>query len=109
MLAKINLLQLGTALLGPHTNQVVANLNDHCLRIAVNEDNQYPWHSHPDSDELFVVLNGHLRLELVDGSCIDLYPQDCYCVPRGVVHRTQALGRTVNLCYELATATTVFV
>jgi mannose-6-phosphate isomerase-like protein (cupin superfamily) len=56
-----------------------------------------------------VVLNGHLRLELVDGSCIDLYPQDCYCVPRGVVHRTQALGRTVNLCYELATATTVFV
>ena len=89
-----------------HHNVVLANVNDHCLRIAVFEG-EYRWHNHPGSDELFVVVKGALEIDL-EGRSILLKPGQAHLVPAGVTHRTRARNLTVNLCFERAAAETVF-
>ena len=91
-----------------YRNQVLLQVNQHCLRLGVLSG-QYPWHSHPKSDELFLVLEGSLVIELADGAVLTLGPRQTVTVPAGVVHRTRGEGRTVNLCVEVVAAETVFV
>ena len=47
------------------------------------------WHSHPDTDDFFLVLKGKLTIELRDGE-VRLGPGDLYVVPKGVEHRPVA-------------------
>jgi hypothetical protein len=42
-----------------YRNQVLSQVNGSCLRLGVLEG-QYPWHQHPHSDELFLVVEGSL-------------------------------------------------
>jgi mannose-6-phosphate isomerase-like protein (cupin superfamily) len=71
-------------------------------------EGQYPWHSHPASDELFLVLEGTLVIDLAGGRELRLRPGQAAVVPAGVVHRTRGEGRTVNLCVEGLAAATEF-
>ena len=91
-----------------YRNLVLCQVNQHCLRLAVIEG-QYPWHSHPASDELFLVLEGTLVIELADHRELRLRPGQAVVVPAGMVHRTRGEGRTVNLCVEDLAAATQFV
>jgi mannose-6-phosphate isomerase-like protein (cupin superfamily) len=43
------------------------------------------WHTHPDTDDLFFVVNGHLTIQLRDRN-VELGPGDLFVVPRGVEH-----------------------
>ena len=87
---------------------VVSGVNQHCLRLAVFDD-IYPWHHHPASDELFLVVEGCLIIDLSDGRTLRLGPWQTATVPAGTIHRTRTEGRTVNLCFEALGAATVFV
>ena len=91
-----------------YRNQVLADVNADCMRLAVFEG-EYRWHQHPDSDELFLVIAGRLQIDLVGGRCLDLTPWQSVVIPAGTVHRTRAIGRTVNVTYERRGAQTVFV
>jgi mannose-6-phosphate isomerase-like protein (cupin superfamily) len=91
-----------------YRNQVLLQVNQHCLRLGVLRG-QYPWHVHPKSDELFLVLEGSLAIELADGTALTLGPNQAVTVPAGVVHRTRGDGRTVNVCMEALAAETVLV
>jgi mannose-6-phosphate isomerase-like protein (cupin superfamily) len=91
-----------------YRNQVLSQVNTSCLRLGVLTG-EYPWHQHPRSDELFVVMEGRLEIELADGRTLRLEPWQSVVVPAGTIHRTRGLGRTVNLCFEAAAAETVFV
>jgi mannose-6-phosphate isomerase-like protein (cupin superfamily) len=104
-----NLSLISTAIKDQHKNFVIANVNDHCMRLAVMDEKTYPWHTHPDSDELFLILEGELVIEFNDEPSVRLNSGDFHKVPAGKVHRTIAVGRTVNLCFESTVAETVFV
>ena len=91
-----------------YRNQVLNQVNTSCLRLGVLTGD-YPWHQHPQSDELFLVMEGRLEIELADGRTLRLGPWQGVVVPAGTVHRTRGLGRTVNLCVEAMAAETVFV
>ena len=91
-----------------YRNQVLARVSTSCLRLAVLSG-EYPWHQHPHSDELFLVVEGLLEIELTDGRTLRLKPWQSVVVPAGAVHRTRGVGRTVNLCVEDLAADTVFV
>ena len=91
-----------------YENQVLCRINTSCLRLAVI-DGQYPWHQHPRSDELFLVVEGTLEIELADGRSLRLQPWQAVVVPAGQIHRTRGIGRTVNLCFEDLSADTIFV
>ena len=91
-----------------YRNQVISQVNTSCLRLAVLSGD-YPWHQHPGSDELFLVMEGQFEIELADGRILKLGPWQSVVVPAGTVHRTRGVGRTVNLTFETVAAETVFV
>jgi mannose-6-phosphate isomerase-like protein (cupin superfamily) len=103
----IDLAAEGAAVTEQYRNMVINRVNDSCLRLAVF-DEAYRWHYHPASDELFVVVSGCLAIDLEDNRELRLQPWQCVTIPAMTVHRTRALGRTINLCFEKLGAETVF-
>jgi len=103
-----NLLALSQPVKEQRKNWLLDEVNENCLRMAVMTG-EFPWHHHPGSAELFIVLEGRLHIDLADGITVTLDPFDMYTVPAGIVHRTRADVRTVNLCFEHSQADTVFV
>lgn len=91
-----------------YDNFILENINDHCLRIAVMQG-EYRWHYHNDTDELFVVLEGELKIEIKNNETVFVKPGEFIKIPSGIVHKTSAAGRTVNLCFEKNADDTVFV
>jgi mannose-6-phosphate isomerase-like protein (cupin superfamily) len=97
-----------TAVTERYRNQVLVDVNTDCMRLAVFEG-EYRWHHHPDSDELFLVVAGRLQIDLAHGKRLELTEWQSVVIPAGTVHRTRAIGRTVNLTCEKSGAQTVFV
>ncbi|MET3963812.1 mannose-6-phosphate isomerase-like protein (cupin superfamily) [Marmoricola sp. OAE513] len=62
----------------------VATLNDYEIKV-VKIQGEFVWHTHDDTDELFLVLSGTLTIQLRDGDVV-LGPGQLYVVPRGVEH-----------------------
>ncbi|MFC5677320.1 cupin domain-containing protein [Aeromicrobium endophyticum] len=87
----------------------LAVVNDTEIRLAKAEGD-YVWHRHPDSDEFFVVLEGHLRIDLRDEDGqrrVELSALDSYLVPRGVEHRpSSSHGASIITVDRTGTATT---
>jgi mannose-6-phosphate isomerase-like protein (cupin superfamily) len=106
-LSVVNLAAEGAASTETYRNVVINQVNESCLRLSTFEGN-YPWHFHPGSDELFVVVDGQLAIDLADGTTLQLKPWDMVTIPAGTVHRTRALPRAVNLCFEHFAAETIF-
>ena len=104
----VDLAAEGAAVTAQYRNMVINQVNDHCLRLAVF-DEVYGWHYHPTSDELFVVVSGCLVIDLQGDRELRLLPWQCTTIPATTIHRTRALGRTVNLCFEKLAAETIFV
>jgi mannose-6-phosphate isomerase-like protein (cupin superfamily) len=91
-----------------YRNDVLSNVNNDCMRLAVFEE-EYRWHHHPDSDELFLVVDGKLQIDFAGKDTVELTEWQYVVVPAGTVHRTRAIGRTVNITFEKHGARTVFV
>jgi mannose-6-phosphate isomerase-like protein (cupin superfamily) len=79
--------------------RLVATVNDHDVKVAKIKG-EFIWHAHPNSDELFLVLDGELTIELRDGE-VALGPRDMYVVPKGVEHRPVATVETSIMMVEL--------
>jgi mannose-6-phosphate isomerase-like protein (cupin superfamily) len=89
-----------------YKNYPIADVNDHVVRISIMTQ-PYHWHSHPNSDEAFLVIEGGLIIEFESGGEIQLAPGQMVTVARGVRHRTRPLGgRSVNLTFEAANSET---
>ena len=89
----------------PWWNQTLCQVNDCVARVGVFHG-EFHWHKHDREDELFLVLDGKLLLDLEeDGErrTVELESRQGLMVPKGVVHRTRALTRTVVLMVEAAT------
>jgi len=68
--------------------RVVAELNDYQFKLAKLRG-EFVWHSHPATDEAFLVLAGELEIAFRDG-VRRLLPGDLCVVPRGVEHQPRA-------------------
>ena len=71
--------------------KVIARLNGYEVKV-VKIEGEFVWHTHDDTDELFLVVDGQLTIQLRDGD-VSLGPGQLYVVPRGVEHCP--LGRGV--------------
>ena len=70
------------------TPKIVAQVNDTQVKLAKIQGT-FDWHSHEAEDELFLVLEGRLKLEFRDRDVWLEKGQLCV-VPRGVEHRPVA-------------------
>ena len=68
--------------------KIVSRFNGHDVMV-VKLKGEFVWHSHPETDDFFLVLSGNLTIQLRDGEA-RLRPGDLYVVPRGVEHRPVA-------------------
>ena len=66
----------------------LTSVNDYDVKVA-KVQGEFVWHTHPDTDELFLVVAGELVIQLRDGD-VTLGPGDTYVVPRGVEHCPKA-------------------
>ena len=64
--------------------KIVGYYNDNKILVAKIRG-EFVWHSHPDTDDLFLVVSGRLTIQLRDGD-VELGPGELYVVPRGVEH-----------------------
>ena len=81
-------------------NQTLCQVNGSVVRMAVVQG-EYHWHKHDADDEFFYVVEGRFLIDLEDRT-VELAPRQGFVVPKGVVHRTRALERTVILMVENA-------
>lgn len=69
--------------------KVVARLNDYEIKL-VRLKGEFVWHTHEETDELFLVIDGSLTIQLREDSGVEqsvvLGPGQLYVVPRGVEH-----------------------
>jgi mannose-6-phosphate isomerase-like protein (cupin superfamily) len=88
MRGKVNLAEKLASFDEAFQPRIVAYYNDNKVQVAKTRG-EFVWHSHPDTDDLFLVLAGRLTIELRDRT-VELEQGDLYVVPRGVEHRPRA-------------------
>ncbi len=70
------------------TPKVIAEMNDYQFKL-VKIQGEFVWHDHPDTDEVFIVLEGNMRIEFEDQT-IELSEGEMLVVPKGVRHKPVA-------------------
>ena len=89
----------------PWQPRTVAVLNDYDVRV-VRTHGEFTRHSHPETDEVFLVLSGSLTIRMDDGE-VTLGPRQLYVVPKGTPHQPySADGAEVLLVEPSATVNT---
>src|SRR5206468_12873277 len=78
--------------------KIVGEVND-CQVKLVKLAGEFVWHRHEKEDELFLVLEGSLRMRFRDGETA-LGPGELIIVPRGVEHLPVAEEECHVLLFE---------
>ena len=65
--------------------QIIAEMNDYQFKI-VKLKGDFIWHDHPETDEAFLVIDGHLRIDFPDDA-VDIGPGEMFIVPKGTRHK----------------------
>lgn len=80
--------------------KIIAQVNDFHVR-AVKIEGDFVWHKHDDTDEMFFVIDGCLRISFRDGD-VTLNAGELFVVPRGVEHKPSAAQECQVLLLEAA-------
>lgn len=83
--AAINLAQKFSLFSEQWQPKVIAAMNDYQFKL-VKLQGDFIWHKHSDTDETFIVIEGHLRIDLRDGA-VQIGPGELFVVPKGVEHK----------------------
>lgn len=81
------------------SQRIVGRANGQMFKVAKGLG-ETRWHKHDDQDELFLLIKGHMTVQLRDGD-VELYENDLYVVPRGVEHCPRANGEVEFLIVGL--------
>ena len=81
----------------PH---IVAEYNGNDVMV-VKVQGEFNWHSHPGTDDFFMVLKGEVDIELRDRT-ITVKAGEIYIVPAGVEHRPVAKAEAHLMIIEPA-------
>lgn len=80
--------------------KVIGQFNGHDLMV-VKVEGEFVWHSHPDTDDLFLVVKGEIDIEMRDET-VTLREGEMFVVPKGVEHRPVARSEAHLLLIEPA-------
>lgn len=65
--------------------KIVAQMNDYHFKL-VKLQGDFVWHSHADTDEVFIVIEGEMVIEFRDGR-VTLQSGEMFVIPKGVEHK----------------------
>jgi mannose-6-phosphate isomerase-like protein (cupin superfamily) len=83
---KINISEKFTKLpAGDYAVGVIAKMNDYEFKI-VKFKGDFVWHSHPDTDETFIIVEGTLVMNFHDRK-VEVQAGEMIVIPKGVEHK----------------------
>ncbi len=65
--------------------RIIAQMNNYHFKL-VKAEGEFVWHSHAETDEVFMILNGRLTIEFRDGR-VNLEAGEMFVIPKGVEHK----------------------
>jgi mannose-6-phosphate isomerase-like protein (cupin superfamily) len=68
-----------------HAYKLAAQMNDYHFKL-VRMNREFIWHSHPETDEVFMVIDGQLRIDLRDET-LSLTKGEMVVIPKGIEHK----------------------
>jgi mannose-6-phosphate isomerase-like protein (cupin superfamily) len=80
--------------------RIIAQLNDYHFKLA-KVQGEFIWHDHPETDEVFIVVKGHLDILFRDGG-VSLIEGEMFVVPKGMEHKPVAESECHILLIEPA-------
>ena len=80
--------QIAASLTELWSPRVIGEVDDAYIKVA-KVHGSLAWHSHDNEDELFLILKGHLRIEMESGN-VELGEGEMFIVPKGVRHNPVA-------------------
>ena len=80
------------------SQRVIAEMNDYQFKLAKLEGD-FLWHEHADTDEVFIILDGTLRIDFRDGA-VHLSAGEMFVIPKGVQHKPYAEKEVCILLVE---------
>ena len=81
----MNLKEKASKITELHKYKLVAQMNDYQFKL-VKARREFVWHKHPETDEVFMVVEGVLRIELRDKVLV-LHEGEMVAIPKGTEHR----------------------
>ena len=97
-LGKINLKEKYSKFTKHWSPRVIAEMNDYQFKL-VKVQGEFVWHDHPETDEVFIVINGVLDIEFRDGK-VTLESGEMFVIPKGVEHRPVAKNECKMMLVE---------
>jgi mannose-6-phosphate isomerase-like protein (cupin superfamily) len=92
-----------------YSPRIVARMNDYDVRIA-HAKGEHVWHTHADTDEFFLVLDGRFDIALRDADgterTVVLRKGDTFVVPKGTEHKPSSPGGSILMFEPSGTVTT---
>jgi len=92
-----------------YSPRIVARMNDYDVRVA-HVKGEHVWHTHTDTDEFFLVLDGRFDIALRDAdgtvTTVELHRGDTFVVPRGTEHKPSSPGGSILMFEPSGTSTT---
>jgi mannose-6-phosphate isomerase-like protein (cupin superfamily) len=98
---KINIAEKFALFSGPWSPKIVAELNGQKVQV-VRLLGEFVWHHHDIEDELFLVVQGTLRMQFRDREVV-VNEGEMIVVPHGVEHRPVADEEVQALLFEPTT------
>ena len=68
--------------------KVIAEMNDYQFKLVKIKD-EFVWHKHKDTDEVFIVIEGKINIEFED-QIVELNAGEMIVVPKGKKHKPYA-------------------
>ncbi|MHA3914970.1 cupin domain-containing protein [Halovulum sp. GXIMD14793] len=99
-MGKVNLKEKAQRISGYYQPGIVGTYNGNEVFLAKMKG-PFEWHSHPDTDDCFLVIKGQIQIELRD-RVVDLSGGEMFVVPKGVEHRPVADEEALVLLIEPA-------
>ena len=84
------------------TPRVIGQVNDQYVKVA-KLLGELVWHAHDDEDELFLVVYGHLVIQLEGDREVELDAGQFFVVPKGVQHNPVAAEEVGIVLIETVT------
>lgn len=94
----INPREVAASLSNYWSPRIVAEVNDSFVKVA-KVKGEFPWHSHENEDEMFMVLDGEMRIELEDRT-VQLKFGEVFVVPKGARHHPVAKDECLIMLFE---------
>ena len=69
--------------------KVIAQMNNYQFKL-VKIKGDFTWHSHDDTDEVFIVINGEMSIQFRNGT-LPLKSGEMFVIPKGIEHKPYAL------------------